>query len=42
MGSFVDDYRIGDKVDVAGVLEINTFNGVDTLQINMKDIMKSI
>lgn len=42
MGYLVDEYRIGDKIDVAGVLEINTFNGVDNLQINMKDLMKSI
>ena len=42
LGYLADEYRIGDKIDVAGVLEINTFNGVDNLQINMKDIMKSI
>ena len=42
MGKFAEEYRIGDKVDVVGVLEINTFNGVDTVQINMKDIMRSI
>ena len=42
MGYLVDEYIIGDKIDVAGVLEINTFNGVDNLQINMRDIMKSI
>ena len=42
MGELADAYRIGDKVDVAGVLEINTFNGVDNLQINIKDVMKSI
>ena len=42
MGYLVDEYIIGDKIDVAGVLEINSFNGVDNLQINMKDIMKSI
>lgn len=42
MGYLAEEYRIGDKIDVAGVLEINTFNGVDNLQINMKDIMKSI
>ena len=42
MGNLVEEYKMGDKVDVAGVLEINTFNGVDNLQINMKDIMKSI
>ncbi len=42
MGSLAEEYRIGDKIDLAGVLEINTFNGVDNLQINIKDVMKSI
>ena len=42
IGHLANEYRIGDKVDVAGVLEINTFNGVDNLQINIKDIMKAI
>lgn len=42
IGYLAEEYLIGDKVDVAGVLEINTFGGVDNLQINIKDIMKSI
>lgn len=42
MGTLVDTYRIGDRVDIAGNLEINSFNGVDSIQINIKDIMKSI
>ena len=42
MGNLADDYRIGDKIDVVGVLEINHFNGIDMLQINLKDIMKSV
>ena len=42
MGELADEYRIGDKIDVVGVLEINTFNGVDSIQINLKDIMKSL
>ncbi len=42
MGKLADEYRIGDKIDIAGVLEINTFNGVDNLQINIKDVMKSL
>lgn len=41
MGSLSKDYMIGDKVDIAGTLEINSFNGRDFVQINMKDIMKS-
>ena len=42
LGQLVDEYRIGDKIDVVGTLEINSFNGVDNLQINIKDVMKSI
>lgn len=42
LGEVADDYRIGDKVDVVGVLEINKFNGEDNIQINLKDIMKSL
>ena len=42
MGELVEDYRIGDKVDIVGTLEINSFNGMDSIQINMKDMMKSI
>ena len=42
MGNLAEMYKIGDKIDIVGVLEINTFGGVDNLQINIKDIMKSI
>lgn len=42
IGELAEEYRIGDKVDIAGFLEINTFNGTDNLQINIKDIMKSV
>ena len=42
IGSLAEEYKIGDKVDVVGVLEINTFNGVKSIQINLKDIMKSL
>lgn len=42
MGNLVDDYLIGDKVDVVGVLEINSFNGKESVQINLKDIMRAI
>ena len=41
IGELANEYRIGDKVDVVGNLEINSFNGVDNIQINIKDIMKS-
>lgn len=42
LGELANEYRIGDKIDVVGTLEINSFNGVDSIQINIKDIMKSI
>ena len=42
LGYLSNEYKIGDKIDVVGNLEINTFNGVDNIQINLKDVMKSI
>ena len=42
LGQLSEEYTIGDKIDVVGVLEINSFNGVDSLQINLKDIMRSL
>ena len=42
LGDLSTEYRIGDRVDVVGNLEINTFNGQNNLQINLKDVMKSI
>ena len=42
LGELANDYRIGDKVDVVGNLEINSFNGVENIQINIKDVMKSL
>ena len=42
LGELVENYKIGDKIDILGNLEINSFNGVESIQINIKDIMKSI
>ena len=42
LGYLSNEFLIGDKIDVAGVLEINNFGGEETVQINIKDIMKSI
>ncbi len=41
LGKLSNEYRIGDKIDVVGSLEINTFNARETVQINLKDIRKS-
>lgn len=42
LGDLSREYMIGDRIDIAGNLEINSFNGKDSIQINIKDIMKSI
>ena len=41
MGKYSEEYQLGDKIDVIGVLEINLFNGVESVQINMKDLRRS-
>jgi len=42
LGELANEYRIGDKVDIVGSLEINKFNGEESIQILLKDMMKSI
>lgn len=42
LGNLADEYRIGDKINIAGFLEINRYNGVESVQINIKDVMKSL
>lgn len=42
LGKLAEEYKIGDKVDVVGVLGINSYNGVDSMQINIKDLMRSL
>ncbi len=42
MGDQVQNYMIGDKVDLVGSLEVNSFNGNDQIQINLKDMRKSL
>ena len=36
------NYQIGDKVDVIGNLQINSFNGMESIQINLKDIRMAL
>ena len=42
LGEYSNEYKIGDRIDVVGNLEINSFNGVENIQINIKDLMKSL
>ena len=34
--------KIGDKIDVLHAIETNTFNGIEKIQLNVKDIKKSL
>ncbi len=42
LGNLVNDFQIGDKVDIVGNLEINEFNNFEKVQINIKDLRKSV
>ncbi len=42
LGELSEEYLIGDKIDIVGTLELNTFNGQETVQINIKDVMHSV
>ena len=42
MGELIDNFLIGDKVDIAGNIDINEFNGYENIQMTLKNIMKSI
>lgn len=42
MGNLSQEYQIGTKVDVVGNLEINSYNGIETIQMNLKDIRHTV
>lgn len=42
MGNRAEEFLIGDKVDIVGMLEVNSFNGMESVQFNLRDIMKSL
>ena len=42
LGHYTDEYRLGDRVDVVGNIDINLYNGIESVQINIKDIKKSL
>lgn len=42
LGSLANEYKLGEKVDIVGSLEINSYNGVENVQVNIKDIIKSL
>jgi len=42
MGNLSTEYLLDDKVDVVGTLDINTFNGNESIQITIKDIKLAV
>ena len=42
MGELVDELLIGDKIDIAGTIDINYFNGVRSIQVVLKNVIKSV
>ena len=41
LGELAKEYKIGDIIDVIGNIEINSFNGKDSIQIRLIDIRKA-
>lgn len=41
MGNLADEYLLDDRVDIVGNLNINSYNGRESVQILLKDIRKS-
>ena len=42
MGQLKNSIRMGDKADILCTIEINSYNGLDMLQLNIKDIKKGL
>ena len=42
MGARRDEIRIGDKIDVVGAIELNTYNTPKTIQFILQDFKKSV
>lgn len=42
LGELTNEYKLNEKVDIVGNLEVNSYNGIDNIQMNLKDIKKSL
>lgn len=42
MGNLSEEYKIGNKVDVVGTLEINSYKEIENIQLNLKDIRHTV
>ena len=41
MGDLSNEFQLGDKVDICGIIETNEYNGYKKLQISLKSVIKS-
>ena len=42
MGNMQYSIKVGDKIDIIHYLDVNRFNNVEKIQLNVKDIKKSL
>ncbi len=42
MGELADEFQIGDKVDIVGNLQINSYNNTEKIQVLLKDLRKAV
>lgn len=42
LGEYTEHYKLGDKVDIVGYLDVNSYHGMETIQMNLKDINQSL
>ena len=42
MGNLTEQYKIEDRVDIVGTIDINVFNGNENVQLTIKDMRKAI
>ena len=42
MGDLTEQYKIEDRVDIVGTIDINVFNGNENVQLTIKDMRRAI
>ena len=42
LGNLAEEYKIGDKIDIVGNIEVNSYNGFQKVQLIITDIRKSV
>lgn len=42
MGELAEEFQIGDKIDIVGKLQINSYNNTESIQVLLKDLRKAV